>query len=88
MADKTYSFQGSSFSDQCCKQSTRRVPLYINLIGINVIIIIIIIISKMINTIQQLWVGFSSVNKIFVCPLCDLWVVVVKHSVCVVLELI
>ena len=42
MADKTYSFQGSSFSDHCCKQSTRRVSLYTNLIGINVIIIIIV----------------------------------------------
>ena len=44
MADKTYSFQGLSFSDQYCKQKLQDVLLlYTNLIGINVIIIIIII---------------------------------------------
>ena len=44
MADKTYSFQGLSFSDQYCKQKLLDVLLlYTNLIGINVIIIIIII---------------------------------------------
>ena len=43
MADKTYSFQGLSFSDQYCKQKLQDVLLlYTNLIGINVIIIIII----------------------------------------------
>ena len=42
MADKTYSFQGLSFSDQYCKEKLQDVLLlYTNLIGINVIIIII-----------------------------------------------
>ena len=41
MADKMYSFQGLSFSDQYCKQKLQDVLLlYTNLIGINVIIII------------------------------------------------
>ena len=44
MADKTYSFLGLSFSNQYCKQKLQDVLLlYNNLIGINVIIIIIII---------------------------------------------
>ena len=46
MADKTYSFQGLSFSNQYCKQKLQDVLLlYSNLIGINFIIIIIIIIQ-------------------------------------------
>ena len=42
MADKTYSFQGLSFSDQYCKQKLQDVLLlYTYLIGMNIIIIII-----------------------------------------------